>query len=229
MVSNDDFQLDIYRFFRQKNLFYERREREWRQRSRELKSVGIHQGPSIKKLTQLIASFHWNKKKLGPANAKHSAGELFEGATYEVIRETPAELAYQIYLVGKNLDACIKTLSESKQYIHNLRAHINLAAFAVIAKTLKAAGAEWGDLRFTDLLDTQVSDWPQDEKRWCRLSKACIDQIVSCYKSEAQLFYKSYGKDLTPSNYFKTQLYVGKALNVPTSDKLKEMAQASLA
>ena len=41
LASNDDFQLDLFRFFRNKGFFYERRDREWRQRSRELRSVGI--------------------------------------------------------------------------------------------------------------------------------------------------------------------------------------------
>ena len=40
LVSNDDFQLEIYRFFRRKGWFYERRIREWNQRSRELKECG---------------------------------------------------------------------------------------------------------------------------------------------------------------------------------------------
>jgi hypothetical protein len=35
LASNDDFQLELFRFFRNKGFFYERRDREWRQRSRE--------------------------------------------------------------------------------------------------------------------------------------------------------------------------------------------------
>src|SRR5207253_5464846 len=100
LASNDDFQLELFRFFRNKGFFYERRDREWRQRSRELRSVGIRQGPSIKWHTQLIASYYWFKPRLGPAVAKNVA-DLFEGDLYEMIREAPAELAFQLYLLDE--------------------------------------------------------------------------------------------------------------------------------
>ena len=56
LVSNDDFQLDIYRFFRRKGWFYERRIREWNQRSRELRSVNINKAINIKTLAEYIVS-----------------------------------------------------------------------------------------------------------------------------------------------------------------------------
>ncbi len=86
LASNDDYQLELFRFFRSKGLFYERRDREWQLRSRELKSVNISYGTSIKWLTQLISSFHWEKPRLGPVVAKKVA-DLFENTVYETIRE----------------------------------------------------------------------------------------------------------------------------------------------
>ncbi|MGD0910232.1 MAG: AIPR family protein, partial [Candidatus Acidiferrales bacterium] len=65
LASNDDFQLELFRFFRNKGFFYERRDREWKQRSRGLKSVGIRYGSSIKWHTQLISSFFWSKPRRG--------------------------------------------------------------------------------------------------------------------------------------------------------------------
>src|SRR5438067_2996379 len=76
LVSNDDFQLELFRFFRRKGLFYERRNREWKRRSRELRSVHITYGTNIKALAQLIASYHWSKPRLGPVVAKRVA-DLF--------------------------------------------------------------------------------------------------------------------------------------------------------
>src|SRR5258708_5268326 len=78
LASNDDFQLELFRFFRNKGFFYERRSREWGQRGRELRSVGIRHGTTIRWLTQLVASFYWSKTRWGPAAAKWVAG-LFEG------------------------------------------------------------------------------------------------------------------------------------------------------
>jgi hypothetical protein len=107
LASNDDFQLDLFRFFRNKGFFYERRDREWGQRSRELRNVGIAYGTSIKYQTQLIASFYWSKPRLGPAAAKKVA-DLFEGDLYEKIREAPAELVFQLFLLSEAIWECRK-------------------------------------------------------------------------------------------------------------------------
>src|SRR6266567_2282340 len=70
LVSNDDYQQSLARYFRKKKLFYERRTKEWNFRRSELKSRGIRKGPELKWLTQLIASTYWDQKQLGPAIAK---------------------------------------------------------------------------------------------------------------------------------------------------------------
>src|SRR5262249_48671139 len=99
LVANDDFQIAVYRFFRSKGYFYERREKEWSHRSRELRSSGIFRGPNIKYLAQIIAAFHWDNSKLGPAAARSNVAELFRGSTYEAIRKTPLETIYQIFIL----------------------------------------------------------------------------------------------------------------------------------
>src|SRR5439155_15043933 len=89
LISNDLYQHDLARFFRKCKLYYERRDGEWARRNTELKSVGIRRGPHIKKLTQLIASYHWDKKQLGPVVARGGLGELFEEKPYATIKRTP--------------------------------------------------------------------------------------------------------------------------------------------
>ena len=42
LISNDDYQHSLARYFRKRKLYYERRDGEWAQRRTELKSVGIH-------------------------------------------------------------------------------------------------------------------------------------------------------------------------------------------
>lgn len=54
LVSTDDFQHSLARFFRKQRLYYERRDKEWAYRRTELKSLGISRGPDIKWMTQLI-------------------------------------------------------------------------------------------------------------------------------------------------------------------------------
>src|SRR5207249_2334847 len=100
LVANDQFQISVYRFFRSRGYFYERREKEWSYRSRELRSAGIVKGPNIKFLAQLIAAFHWDNSKLGPVTARSNVAELFSGGTYEGIRTTPLETVCQVFLLN---------------------------------------------------------------------------------------------------------------------------------
>ena len=86
--ANDDFQMDLSRRFRRENVFYERRDKECgKARSSQLKSVGVSRGPSIKALMAQAACYHWKSNKLGPALAKGSLGELFQGEGYDQLRE----------------------------------------------------------------------------------------------------------------------------------------------
>jgi hypothetical protein len=75
---------------RQAGYFYERRDKEWRTRSSQLKNVGISRGPSIKELIAQLACYLWKEPKLGPALAKGNLGELLQGEGYDVIRERNA-------------------------------------------------------------------------------------------------------------------------------------------
>ena len=125
LVSTDDFQHDLARFFRKQRLYYERRDKEWAYRRTELKSLGISRGPDIKWLAQLISSYDWDSKLLGPVPAKARLGELFEGKSYELIKKTKPELAYQLYLLGQVLENSVKQLagrsdpSHGKRYSHS--------------------------------------------------------------------------------------------------------------
>ena len=172
LASNDDFQLELFRYFRGKGFFYERRNGEWQQRSRELRSVGIQYGTSIRWHTQLIASFHWAKPHLGPAAAKNVA-DLFEGALYEMIRETPAELAFQIYLFCSNLEECRRDLLTSKVYIRNLKWYEFFALVSVAVRASARVGARWGDPEFTKTLRNQWDDFYPIPARQPDLSACC--------------------------------------------------------
>lgn len=225
LVSNDDYQLDLYRFFRQKGLFYERRDREWSQRSRELKSVGICQGPNIKYLTQCIASYYWNKKGLGPATAKHSLGELFEEDAYETIRQTSPELAYQIYAVAASLNSSCADLAVDKKYISKLDGRVNLTLLALAAKSLHQAGAKWGRPEFTKLQDEQDQNWPAVRRAWRELTKECIDYVLRFYHKDSRIYLKTEGKDLTYINYFKNQSYISRILKDPIPRRITKLAE----
>lgn len=226
LVSNDDFQLELFRFFRQKGYFYERREREWGQRSRELRSVGTKWGCNIKWLTQLISSFYWKKPRLGPAVAK-SAGDLFEGELYETIRQTSPELAFQIFLIDSNLWECHHALGKDKAYIRNLKTYAYFALCALVFRSFDKVGAKWGDSAFTSTLECQWQDWyPEYYKMWRNLTKCCIDHIMEAFSKESRRYARKEGEDLTYANYFKNQGYISKMLESPLGSKIRQSARA---
>ena len=76
-------------------------------------------GPNIKWMAQLISSYHWDKKQLGPVPAKARLGELFDGKPYEIIKTSKPEVAYQLSLLGEVLGDCTWKLAQSKQYIEH--------------------------------------------------------------------------------------------------------------
>jgi hypothetical protein len=229
LASNDDFQLGLFRFFRNKGFFYERRNSEWRQRSRELRSVGIQYGTSIKWHTQLISSFYWSKPRLGPAVAKNVA-DLFEGELYDSIRETPDELAFQLYLIDGNLWESRSELSRDKVYIRNLRSYEYFALFSLAVRVLTEVGVKWGSPEFTAKLHGQWKEgyYPARFNLWRKLTKACIDHIVVAYKKEARDYSRREGGELTYANYFRAQSYVSRMLKRGLPGEIKRCARAAL-
>lgn len=228
LASNDDFQLDLFRFFRNKGFFYERRNREWAQRSRELRSVGIKYGTSIKWLTQLISSFYWSKPRLGPAVAKN-VGDLFEGELYEKIRETPAELAFQLHVLDVALWEARRSLAGDKVYIRSLKSYEYFALFSLVGHALSEVGARWGD---PDLTAQLVGQWPEyyptHFNHWRKLTKVCIDQILVAFKKESRGYSRREGEDLTYANYFKNQGYMGRILKMKVTGETKRRARVAL-
>lgn len=224
LISNDTYQHDLARFFRKKKLYYERRDGEWSQRHAELVSVGIKRGPEIKFLTQLIASYYWDNKELGPALAKGAVGELFEDTPYKLIRRTPPELAYQLYLLSEMLDECMKELAASKRYIDELASYIWLALFALTAKTLQSCRASFGDAEFTALLERGA----HPKHLWLKFCKSEVDTIRAAYKENAKRYRDEEGKELTLANFSKAQEYVGKLLKKPLPSQLRQTARKLL-
>ncbi len=228
LVSNDDFQLEVYRFFRRRGWFYERRIREWRQRSRELRSVGIKHGPDIKTLTQYIVSYYWNKSKLGPAFAKANAGELFEGDVYEQVQKTPAEIVYQIFQVSDDIQYCLWNLASFK-YIKSLKPHVNLALFALIVRTFQEIGVKWGSPEFTQLLDDHAEVWQGERLTlWRGMTRKAIDHINDIYERDVRRARKAGDDTPTFVNYFKNQTSVLRLLNIPIPAALKKSARQVL-
>ena len=221
LISNDDYQHSLARYFRKRKLYYERRDGEWAQRRTELKSIGIQRGPHIKQLMQLIASYHWDEKQLGPVAAKGGSGGLFEEKPYEIIRDTPPELVYQIYLLAEIMDECVRELSASKRYVEELATYLRLALFSLSVKTLQASGTKFGDIDLTTPLERGAIPG----YRWRRFCKCGADIIRETYRDEAKKYRKKAAKELTLVNFSKAQEYVGKLLQKPLPQPFRQLGR----
>lgn len=205
LASNDDYQLSLFRFFRNKGFFYERRDREWRLRNRQLRSLGIEKGPSIKWHAQIIASYYWSRPRLGPAVAKNVA-LLFAGDVYDTIRETTPELAYQLFLLDAMLWESRYDLSQKKVYVRNLWTQEYFVLFSLAVRALTENGVKWGRPELTTQFEQLRKETRHDSvRRWGGFSKACIDHILRAFKVQTKRYARQEGKDLTYANYFKSQ------------------------
>jgi hypothetical protein len=217
LVSTDDFQHDLARFFRKQRLYYERRDKEWAYRRTELKSLGIGRGPNIKWLTQLISSYHWDSKLLGPVPAKARLGELFEGRSYELIKKTKPELAYQLHLLDPILEDSIKELAGSKR-LFAWQALFTL--FSLLTKSLQVANLEFGDPKTTIFLKAA-----RPTQKWTKLCKGTVDYVRAVYRRDAKRYRDKWGQELTLANYFKSSNYIGKILKTPVPPHMKKLAK----
>jgi hypothetical protein len=234
LVSNDDYQLGLYRFFRRHDYFYERRDREWADRSRELRSVDIEKGPNVRKMAQLIASFYSEEGTraysdrgiLGPARAKLSVGKLFEDKPYEAIRKAGPELAFQLFVVNENIIEAYGPVAKRSKGLREVKGHANLARFALVTRAMRLEGAKWGQPSLTDHLLGQWSSWYGDSfNPWVTLVGEAARITLEGFKEER----RRQGQELTMNNFFKTQSYVGKLMQRAQGREIRKLARRVLA
>jgi len=212
LVSNDDFQHELARYFRTRKLYYERRDREWTHRKAELKGLGVARGPSIKRLAQLITSYHWDKKPLGPVAAKRELGQLFDGKPYDIIKDTPPEIAYQLYILDQILSDTVGKLSETKQYVRRMAAHMKFTLFTLSVKSIHAAGGSFGSRSLTSLLEEELAS---PNIKWNAFCTALSQMLHDAYRAAAKAHKKQTRDDLNYVNFFKSQNYLAKILDRP--------------
>jgi hypothetical protein len=220
LVSTDDFHHELARFFRKKRLYYERRDREWSDRRTELKSQGIGRGPNIKWLVQLISSYNWDKKSLGPVLAKARLGELFDGEPYKLIKTTKPELAYQLFLLANILETSIRDLAKSKQYVEHFAWQAQLMLFSVCVKSFQSAGVRFGESDVTSFMEEA-----RPSAKWLAFCKQGIDHIRAAYRTDAKKYRDKGRQELTVANYFKSHTYTSKILTRPAPLPMKKIAK----
>lgn len=138
LVSNDDFQLDLSRYFWAHHFYYERRQNEWKQKSKDLKDLKIVRGIDVKNMMQILSCLYYKSKKLGPVVSLASSGDLYDSDVYKKLRETRAEFAFQTWQCFEK----IKKLSSSDENrniidgrkIASMRYHIFTLLLIILSK-----------------------------------------------------------------------------------------------
>ena len=223
LVANDDYQQALKRNFRHKGFFYETRKNEWNWRKSELKSVNIKRGPFITKLTQLISSFYYNEKRLGPAIAKGNLKKLFdEDKTYTKITETNTNDAYKIFLLNDKINQSTKIASNTA-YVENTKRHINYVLFSVYIKIIKDNLGIWNDNKFEYYLEKEFENGKL--RKWGALTKEIVRFILDYYEKENTKYKRKMKKELTLNNYFKGHSYIQKILNQKLPDNIIKLSK----
>ena len=222
LVSNDDFQNELFRYFWSKNLYYERRQNEWDFKKYELRNIGISEGSDIRKMAQIIASYHYNKKGLGPTEAKGSLNDLFAEESYKYIRDTSPELTYQLYLLNELIRYYLNELKKSKKYIFNVHRHIKYCLFSLVCKILDFNGIKWGSDEITKLFEFELYD--NENSKWKELIKICIDYILTFYIKQEKILKKKQEK-LTYPNYFQNKTQIQEIFNRDIPGNIKTLSK----
>jgi len=222
LVSNDELQNELARFFRKRGLFYERRQREWNSRKTELKSLGIECGPAIKKLAQFIASYYWNRKDLGPAVAYGNIGRLFDDDPYTKIFETSPETVYQIFLLSQIVTESLKRMRNKKKFVDNHGNSIKFTLFSIFVKYLSSANVRWGRVELTKLLEDQAEE---PLSLWDRITLDIVRHVDRIYKRAARRLKSEEDKDLGYNNFYKSQAYVGDVLKGRPSGEINRLTK----
>ena len=216
LVANDDFQNELSRYFWEKDLYYERRQGEWKYRKLELTSVDIWRGPDVRWMTQLIGAFHFERKRLGPAVAQGRLNSLFEEEAYSVIRNTPPALAYQLYLLGESIDGTMRRLAGTRQYIRNIRGYVDLTVFALVCKALRERRIALGSEEVNQTLEEQ-------ETNWDKAIKGVVDYVLRDFRKVSAAAFRRDGTKLTPATYFKNTTHIGKLMARPVPNQLRRI------
>jgi hypothetical protein len=172
-------------------------------------------------MTQLIASYHYDRKKLGPAVAQGKLNELFEEEAYSVIRGTRAAHAYQLYLLAEIIDRTLKRLAAKKQYIANVKGYVDLCTFACVCRILREAGMAFGNEKSNEKFEAQYDG---DDPAWKKAVKGLIDHIYTEFRLAGKRALREEGSTLTPANYFKSVTLIGELLAKPIPRRLRTIA-----
>lgn len=201
LVANDDYQTEVARVFRRRQLFYQRRVGDWKKQRLDLKEAGVREGPLVTTLMQILASARWNDPDLGPANAKNRLDALFNEAAYRKMTARPPTDAVTLYVLYSRLDSALAARARRTAWVDRMRRHARLAMFAVLMRLLE-------ERRLTSLQLARLADAPESDVDWDALAYALAAFVRRTWEHAKPVYKRSEGVDLTINNFVKSGVHV---------------------
>lgn len=214
LVANDDFQLELSRYFWSKGYYYERRQNEWKHKSRDLKELKISRGIDIKNMSQILSCLYYNKKKtLGPVISLSSSGDIYESNTYSILRGTSPELAFLSWEVFENLKKFISSKSNESaakgNKINSMRYHIFTLVLVIMGDRYSSVQSSIEKL--AEILENKGDDFPD-------FLKLIISFIVTNFENKRNDYYKQTNQNLEFSTFLKNTTYYDELENYIKND-----------
>jgi AIPR protein len=224
LVSNDDFQNELHKYFWSKGYYYERRQNEWNYRRIELRSLGLKRGIDIREMTQLISSYLYNRSMFGPAIAQGQLNVLFDEDRYDTIRATKYELAFNLSLLGKLAWEALSSLKNEREYIDAVANYIYFCVVSILCVAINDSNINiQSEDSATLLIQMLQSNTPPLKSA----IKNIVDYLLTYYEAKKNRLYESERKELSYANYFKNSAYVSEILINKLPEKLKKIIVAA--
>lgn len=217
LAANDEYQLAIFRYLKARGYYYDRRVGEYKKSIRSNRDRGLKEGPNIRLAMQLSASI---TNDLGPAAAKLSVDALF-AKPYNKIKTTNPEVILQSYILYSHLRDISRDLAGKDSKIEKLKGHYDFALFAIASNAFRSYGFHLGDIRHFSRLNACIEYEDKSKslrKNWDLLVKEITRFIWTSYKKS----------DVTPNNFFKTNLHVENLMERRVNRQIKAHAKELL-
>lgn len=198
LVANDEYQIEVYRFFRKHQVHFDRRQGEWKTKARELAGLGLRLGPSLKLMAQLSAAAYYDQENLGPANARSNAAELFEGKNYDQIRRIKPAVAFQLFELDEAVRSAWSSVGAATKGLRELKTYPRFLMISLLVRAIDQSDLSWG----TEKLTVAIQRSPGVEFNRC--VRVMGDYILDGYKMARRATRKAGKGDLTLANYFKS-------------------------
>lgn len=217
LVANDEFQNSIAEFFLKRKLFYERRQKEWKNRREYFKEIKIKYGLNIKEMMQILACYYYNSKQHGPAIAQGKLSLLFDEAAYTKTSSIEPFLAFQLYSLYEIKSNITNEFFKRKR--NAVPVYFKFILFTLFLKDLKTL-----NVLGKENLSTKIDDNIFDQIQLKNYFTTLVNFINVQFEKESKRYKKENQIDLTYSTFSKNTVMINNVItNYNNKSNLKTL------